>query len=194
MKAATWMSKPAYWAALPSFFLFAALAHAEDVRVSISDGIDADVVQTTYCGSAKEEGAKGSCSDKDDACVSAKCGAAACVTDCIPNEPWTMPQPCLLQNLGFKIGGWVQQGVTFNPHNPANGFNGVLGTNEQYQWAYNHADNWNGGGMHFSNDYGFGLVDAHAAVRLAESWTERSTSAMRPLKPTHPQTLTSNNG
>lgn len=31
--------------------------------------------------------------------------------------------------------------------------------------------------MHFSNDYGYGLIDALAAVRLAESWTEQNTSA-----------------
>ena len=47
---------------------------------------------------------------------------------------------------------------------------------EKYQWSYNGASNWNGGGMHFSNDYGFGLVDALAAVRLAESWTLLGTS------------------
>jgi Ca2+-binding RTX toxin-like protein/subtilisin-like proprotein convertase family protein len=35
---------------------------------------------------------------------------------------------------------------------------------------YNTANNWNGGGMHTSHDYGFGEVDARAAVRLAESW------------------------
>ncbi|MEP3891775.1 MAG: S8 family serine peptidase [Hellea sp.] len=44
-------------------------------------------------------------------------------------------------------------------------------------WFWNDAANWNGGGMHFSNDYGFGMVDALAAVRLAESWTLQSTSA-----------------
>lgn len=38
-------------------------------------------------------------------------------------------------------------------------------------WHFNQADNWNGGGLHYSNDYGYGLVDAHAAVRLAETWT-----------------------
>lgn len=48
---------------------------------------------------------------------------------------------------------------------------------EKYGWTYNGASNWNGGGMHFSNDYGFGLVDALAAVRLAESWTLQGTSA-----------------
>lgn len=38
-------------------------------------------------------------------------------------------------------------------------------------WRFNGASNWNGGGMHVSHDYGFGLIDATAAVRLAETWT-----------------------
>ncbi|MEM9469871.1 MAG: S8 family serine peptidase, partial [Pseudomonadota bacterium] len=37
-------------------------------------------------------------------------------------------------------------------------------------WQINGATNWNGGGMHFSHDYGYGNVDALAAVRMAESW------------------------
>lgn len=37
-------------------------------------------------------------------------------------------------------------------------------------WSINGATHWNGGGLHVSNDYGFGLVDAKAAVRLAETW------------------------
>ncbi|MBT7292822.1 MAG: S8 family serine peptidase, partial [Rhodospirillaceae bacterium] len=44
-------------------------------------------------------------------------------------------------------------------------------------WDVNGAANWNGGGLHTSHDYGFGLVDAHAAVRLAESWGLTSTQA-----------------
>ncbi len=36
---------------------------------------------------------------------------------------------------------------------------------------------WNGGGQHFSNDYGYGLVDALAAVRLAETWLLTGTPA-----------------
>lgn len=43
-------------------------------------------------------------------------------------------------------------------------------------WATNGADNWNGGGNLVSHDFGFGLVDAHAAVRLAETWTEQRTA------------------
>lgn len=45
------------------------------------------------------------------------------------------------------------------------------------QWADNGAHGWNGGGMHTSNDYGFGEVDARAAVRLSEAWMTQSTGA-----------------
>lgn len=42
-------------------------------------------------------------------------------------------------------------------------------------WTINGASNFNGGGLHHDdgNHIGFGLVDALAAVRLAESWTVR---------------------
>ncbi len=45
------------------------------------------------------------------------------------------------------------------------------------QWRTNSATGWNGGGMHVSHDYGFGRVDARAAVRLAETWTSKNTDA-----------------
>ena len=38
-------------------------------------------------------------------------------------------------------------------------------------WTQNSASDWNLGGMHFSRDFGYGLMDVSAAVRLAESWT-----------------------
>jgi len=41
---------------------------------------------------------------------------------------------------------------------------------EDANWQTNGAGNWNGGGLTWSYDFGSGLVDAHAAVRLAESW------------------------
>jgi Ca2+-binding RTX toxin-like protein len=41
---------------------------------------------------------------------------------------------------------------------------------EASAWIVNAAGNWNGGGLHFSNDYGFGMADAYAAVLLAEDW------------------------
>ncbi len=47
-------------------------------------------------------------------------------------------------------------------------------------WEFNGAQNWNGGGLHFDgglHQYGFGLVDATAAVRLAETWGSAHTVA-----------------
>jgi subtilisin-like proprotein convertase family protein len=44
-------------------------------------------------------------------------------------------------------------------------------------FTYNGDKTWNGGGMHFSNELGFGVVDANVAVNLARAWTEQSTSA-----------------
>lgn len=44
-------------------------------------------------------------------------------------------------------------------------------------WVSNGAKTWNGGAMHVSHDYGFGKIDARAAVRLAETWTEQNTYA-----------------
>ncbi|MDG2482422.1 MAG: S8 family serine peptidase [Alphaproteobacteria bacterium] len=41
---------------------------------------------------------------------------------------------------------------------------------QENQWQTNGANCWNGGGLTWSNNYGSGLVDAHAAVRLAETW------------------------
>ena len=49
--------------------------------------------------------------------------------------------------------------------------------NSQSPWVFNKAQNWNGGGLHVNHRYGFGLVNAHAAVRLAETWELQSTKA-----------------
>lgn len=42
---------------------------------------------------------------------------------------------------------------------------------EQAAWTSNGATTWNGGGMSYSMSYGYGMVDARAAVRMAEIWT-----------------------
>ncbi|HYH19068.1 MAG TPA: S8 family serine peptidase [Azospirillum sp.] len=55
-------------------------------------------------------------------------------------------------------------------------YTGAPGTYERYDWQVNGAGTWNGGGMHYSPDYGFGFADARAAVRLAESWERQSTA------------------
>ncbi len=45
-------------------------------------------------------------------------------------------------------------------------------------WQTNGGTHWNGTGMHFSHDFGYGLIDAFTAVRLAETWgNEQKTYA-----------------
>ncbi len=44
-------------------------------------------------------------------------------------------------------------------------------------WRTNGANDWNGGGLHVSDFFGYGLIDAEAAVRLAESWAKTNTLA-----------------
>ncbi|MDO9524361.1 MAG: S8 family serine peptidase [Gemmobacter sp.] len=53
---------------------------------------------------------------------------------------------------------------------------GVSGA-ETSAWQFNASNTWNGGGLHHSRDYGFGLADAHAAVRMAEVWTDITGAA-----------------
>jgi Ca2+-binding RTX toxin-like protein/subtilisin-like proprotein convertase family protein len=49
-------------------------------------------------------------------------------------------------------------------------YSGLPAAAEGFRWQWNGADHWNGGGLHFSEDYGFGIVQAYPAVRLAEAW------------------------
>jgi Ca2+-binding RTX toxin-like protein/chemotaxis regulatin CheY-phosphate phosphatase CheZ len=50
------------------------------------------------------------------------------------------------------------------------------GTQSATSWQNNADLGWNGTGMHFSNDFGFGMVDARAAVHMAESWVSETTA------------------
>jgi len=52
---------------------------------------------------------------------------------------------------------------------------------EDGAWYVNSAETWNGGGMHVHTSYGYGMVNAYNAVRMAEVWSlfepEAATSA-----------------
>ncbi|MDR5654446.1 S8 family serine peptidase [Ruixingdingia sedimenti] len=74
--------------------------------------------------------------------------------------------------------GWrdVQSILALSARHVGTAIGGGISGNEEYAWQFNNAGHWNGGGMHFSNDYGFGLADALAAVRLAEVWTRIGTA------------------
>lgn len=75
--------------------------------------------------------------------------------------------------------GWrdVQTILAYSARHTGSDIGSGPEADELYAWGFNGATNWNGGGLHFSNDYGFGLIDALAAVRLAETWTYQKTSA-----------------
>lgn len=51
--------------------------------------------------------------------------------------------------------------------------------------AFNGARDWNGGALLASHDFGYGHIDAHAAVRLAESWAKTSTVSNLVLEQGH---------
>lgn len=68
-------------------------------------------------------------------------------------------------NLGWRDVQAILAESAYAPLASASGF------------STNAASGWNGGGMHFSNDLGFGVVDANVAVNLARAWTAQSTSA-----------------
>ena len=81
-------------------------------------------------------------------------GVVALMLEANPDLGWRDVQTILAlsaSHTGSAMGG------------PATGF-------EDGAWYVNAADNWNGGGLHVSTSYGYGMVNAYNAVRLAEVW------------------------
>ncbi len=69
--------------------------------------------------------------------------------------------------------GWrdVQTILSLSAHEVGSGVGNARGAEENHDWFYNGATDWNGGGRHFSEDYGFGSINAYNAVRMAEAWS-----------------------
>ncbi|MGE8356213.1 MAG: S8 family serine peptidase, partial [Microvirgula sp.] len=78
------------------------------------------------------------------------------------------------------VSGTVALMLEANPHLGYRDIQDILALSARRtgrgDWQDNGSRSWNGGGMHVSHDYGFGSVDALAAVRLAETWTGQRTS------------------
>jgi hypothetical protein len=105
-------------------------------------------------------------------CTQPNC-SAACDGQGGGDPAWSLPQPCILQNLGIKMGGWIEQGITFNSLGRDQGFNGPVGTNDfngEYQlnqlWLYldkpikNDGCGWDLGGhvdAIYGTDWRFGI-------------------------------------
>lgn len=69
--------------------------------------------------------------------------------------------------------GWrdIQNLLASSATLTGSGFNSAALTEEDGTWFENGAGNWNGGGMHFHVNYGYGMIDVLAAVRMAEAWS-----------------------
>ena len=69
--------------------------------------------------------------------------------------------------------GWrdVQQILAMSASQTGSAFGTGAAGREVGAWFENGADNWNGGGMTFHYNYGFGMLDAYTAVRFAEVWS-----------------------
>ena len=149
---------------LMNYDALAALRSVTDAKPATADKIaqPAEVADCGYDGCGGDTCAP-SC------CEPTGCGAS-CGTCC---EPWSLPQPCCLQSKGIKLGGWLQQGITFNPNSPVDRFNGPVALNDRsndYQlnqlWIYavkptdTGGCGWDIGGrfdMTYGTDWRYGL-------------------------------------
>jgi subtilisin-like proprotein convertase family protein len=70
-------------------------------------------------------------------------------------------------NLGWRD---VQNILANSASHTGSAFGGPKALDEHGVWGFNSANNWNGGGMHVQTDYGYGMINAYNAVRMAEVW------------------------
>jgi subtilisin-like proprotein convertase family protein len=69
--------------------------------------------------------------------------------------------------------GWrdVQEILSIGARHTGRSFSATTpGAFENGLWFFNGGNDWNGGGRHFSVNYGYGLVDAYNSVRIAEAY------------------------
>ena len=104
-------------------------------------------------------------------CVTSSNMDPCCDTAC--DQPFKLFDSCFLQQNRIMVGGWIQQGITFNAQDPADRFNGPVATNDrdgEYQmnqlWLYairpidTGGCGWDIGGrldMIYGSDFRFGI-------------------------------------
>lgn len=79
-------------------------------------------------------------------------GVASLLLEANPLLGWRDVQ-FILANTAVHTGSDIGAGIAGEEENP---------------WMFNAIETWNGGGLHYSQDYGFGQVDAYAAALVAE--------------------------
>ncbi len=91
-------------------------------------------------------------------------GVASLMLEANPNLGWRDVQSIFAYSARHA-------GSPINKPLPAEGSLDALFAVEDFPWRFNGATNKNGGGLAISEDYGFGAIDALAAVRMAEAWS-----------------------
>ncbi len=72
-----------------------------------------------------------SCTTSCNSCCGSSCGLRGCGCGCNLGKPISLFDNCWLTRChGIKVGGWIQQGYTTNPGQPADGFNGPVALND----------------------------------------------------------------
>lgn len=81
----------------------------------------------------------------------------------------------LMLEASFNSIGWrdAQDILAYTAvHTTPAAMSGGVSGRMEYGWTINKADNANGGGLHYSNDVGYGMVNGFEAVRWAEVWSK----------------------
>jgi subtilisin family serine protease len=103
-------------------------------------------------------------------------GVIALMLEANPKLGWRDIQEILAisaKKFNDKVTGISRSDIKAESNNVTDATNAEA---DSSKWFDNAAKNWNGGGMHYSREYGFGEVDAYGAVKLAESWNLKQTS------------------
>ncbi|MFM7656359.1 MAG: S8 family serine peptidase, partial [Paracoccaceae bacterium] len=77
-------------------------------------------------------------------------------------------------NLGWRD---VQDILALSASHTGSAVGGRASVTEVGTWLTMGGNQWNGGGAIFHQSYGFGMVDAYAATRMAEVWTRMNGAA-----------------
>jgi subtilisin-like proprotein convertase family protein len=85
--------------------------------------------------------------------------------------PVTAGVVALMLSANDQLGWRDVQNILVYSSTGAGSLYGGSTSNQNATWKWNDAADWNGGGLHYSEDYGYGIVNAYSAVRMAEVWS-----------------------
>jgi hypothetical protein len=94
--------------------------------VGVEEGLGGGPATEAPLPTSDEPSAATTCRDPSP-CAESCCGCGRWCCDGKLADPWKLPQPCLFQEAGINLSGWVQSGLYTNAHGAAS--NGPLGLN-----------------------------------------------------------------